>query len=45
VGTSEGILRAGELLNNTYVIEKLISSGGTGEVIWQKVSCLAASPP
>lgn len=32
----EGILRAGELLNNTYVIEKLIGSGGTGEVYLAK---------
>jgi len=34
--TTEGILRAGELLNNTYVIEKLIGSGGTGEVYLAK---------
>ena len=33
---SEGILRAGELLNNTYVIERLIGSGGTGEVYLAK---------
>ena len=33
---SEGILRTGELLNNTYVIEKLIGSGGTGEVYLAK---------
>ncbi len=32
MNTSEGILRAGELLNNTYVIEEMIGSGGTGEV-------------
>ena len=36
MNTSEGILRAGELLNNTYVIEKLIGSGGTGEVYLAK---------
>jgi serine/threonine protein kinase len=29
-------LHAGELLNNTYVIEKLIGSGGTGEVYLAK---------
>lgn len=29
---SQGILKAGELLNNTYVIEELVGSGGTGEV-------------
>ncbi len=34
--TSQGILREGELLNNTYVIEKLIGSGGTGEVYLAK---------
>ncbi len=33
---TQGILRAGELLNNTYVIEKLIGSGGTGEVYLAK---------
>lgn len=36
MNTSEGILRSGELLNNTYVIEKLIGSGGTGEVYLAK---------
>ena len=36
MNTSQGILRAGELLNNTYVIEKLIGSGGTGEVYLAK---------
>ncbi len=36
MNTPEGILRAGELLNNTYVIEKLIGSGGTGEVYLAK---------
>ena len=36
LNTTEGILRAGELLNNTYVIEKLIGSGGTGEVYLAK---------
>ncbi len=36
MNTSEGILRPGELLNNTYVIEKLIGSGGTGEVYLAK---------
>jgi len=36
VNTPEGILRSGELLNNTYVIEKLIGSGGTGEVYLAK---------
>lgn len=34
--TTQGILRAGELLNNTYVIDKLIGSGGTGEVYLAK---------
>ena len=34
--TAQGILRAGELLNNTYVIERLIGSGGTGEVYLAK---------
>ena len=33
---TQGILRPGELLNNTYVIEKLIGSGGTGEVYLAK---------
>lgn len=36
MNTAQGILRAGELLNNTYVIEKLIGSGGTGEVYLAK---------
>jgi len=36
VDTTEGILRSGELLNNTYIIEKLIGSGGTGEVYLAK---------
>ncbi|NOR61338.1 MAG: protein kinase [Rhodobacteraceae bacterium] len=36
MNTPEGILRSGELLNNTYVIEKLIGSGGTGEVYLAK---------
>jgi len=36
VNTSQGILRAGELLNNTYVIEKQIGAGGTGEVYLAK---------
>ena len=36
MNTSQGILRAGELLNNTYVIEKQIGAGGTGEVYLAK---------
>ena len=36
MNTPQGILRSGELLNNTYVIEKLIGSGGTGEVYLAK---------
>jgi len=36
VNTPQGILRSGELLNNTYVIEKIIGSGGTGEVYLAK---------
>ncbi len=36
MNTPQGILQAGELLNNTYVIEKLIGSGGTGEVYLAK---------
>jgi len=36
LNTTEGILRSGELLNNTYVIEKIIGSGGTGEVYLAK---------
>ncbi len=36
MNTPQGILHAGELLNNTYVIEKLIGSGGTGEVYLAK---------
>ncbi len=31
-----GILKAGELLNNTYVIEELVGQGGTGEVYLAK---------
>ncbi|MBL4807228.1 MAG: serine/threonine protein kinase, partial [Rhodobacteraceae bacterium] len=33
---SEGILKSGELLNNTYVIEELVGQGGTGEVYLAK---------
>ncbi len=29
---SEGILKPGDVLNNTYVIAELVASGGTGEV-------------
>ena len=36
MNTPQGILQAGELLNNTYIIEKLIGSGGTGEVYLAK---------
>ena len=36
MNTPQGILQSGELLNNTYVIEKLIGSGGTGEVYLAK---------
>lgn len=32
----DGILKAGELLNNTYVIEELVGQGGTGEVYLAK---------
>ncbi len=36
MNTPQGILRSGELLNNTYIIEKQIGSGGTGEVYLAK---------
>ncbi len=32
----QGILQPGELLNNTYVIERLVGAGGTGEVYLAK---------
>ncbi|MCF6306095.1 MAG: serine/threonine-protein kinase [Rhodobacteraceae bacterium] len=36
MNTDDGILKAGDLLNNTYEIEELVGQGGTGEVYLAK---------
>ncbi len=36
VNQDDGILKAGDLLNNTYEIEQLVGQGGTGEVYLAK---------